>query len=135
VQNLSYDESQQRWFMGVYQGKKKTFPNYLLFAIDARSQPTIRDLVGVPRATSADRKRWEQGYLLDLADDGLQDAATGVRGWNQKADVGFQPVGQGLFYLSVNSGTKGAQTSDLTLMRWTGDAHQPFVPVKAQELP
>ena len=40
--------------------------------------------------------------------------ATGVRGWNQKADVGFQPVGVGLFYLSVNSGGKGAQTSDLS---------------------
>ncbi len=78
---------------------------------------------------------WERGQLLELADDGLKDAATGVRGWNQKADVGFQPVGQGLFYLSVNSGSKGAQTSDLTLMRWTGDANQPFVPVKARKTP
>jgi hypothetical protein len=135
VQNLSYDETLQRWFMGVYQGKKQSFPNYLLFAIDARTQPMMGDLVGVPDATTAGRKRWEQGQLLTLADDGLKDGATGVRGWNQKADVGFQPVGSGLFYLSVASGGKGAQTSDLTLMRWTGDAHQPFVPVKAQELP
>ena len=114
VQNLSYDDSLRRWFMGVYQGKKKSFPNYLLFAIDARTQP-------------------ERGQLLELAEDGLKDAATGVRGWNQKADVGFQPVGDGLFYLSVNSGTKGAQTADLTLMRWTGDANKPFLPVKAEE--
>ena len=124
VQNLSYDDSLQRWFMGVYQGKKPSFPNYLLFAVDARTQPKTGNLVGVG----------EQGQLLELADDGLKDAATGVRGWNQKADVGFQPVGHRLFYLSVSSGTKGAQTSDLTLMRWTGDANQPLVPAKAEEV-
>jgi hypothetical protein len=119
VQNLSYDDSLQRWFMGVYPGKKKSFPNYLLFAIDARMQPQTTDL---------------GGHLLQLADDGLKDASTGVRGWNQKADVGFQPVGHGLFYISVNSGAKGAQTSDLTLMRWTKDVNEPFVPVKAEEI-
>lgn len=122
VQNLSYDDSLQRWFMGVYQGKKKSFPNYLLFAIDARTQPARGDLVGVG----------ERGQLLGLADDGLKDAGSGVRGWHQKADVGFQPVGNRLFYLSVSSGSKGAQTSDLTLMRWTGDANKPFVAVKAE---
>jgi hypothetical protein len=74
-----------------------------------------------------------QGPLLTLAEDGLQDASTGVRGWNQKGDVGFQPVGQGLFYLSVSSGGKGAQTADLTLMRWTADVNQPFVPVNTKE--
>jgi hypothetical protein len=134
VQNLSYDDSLRRWFMGVYQGKKQSFPNYLLFAIDARTQPMMNDLAGV---ASADGKGSEQGQVLELADDGLKGAATGLRGWNQKADVGFQPVGpdlfgHALFYLSVNSGSKGAQTSDLKLMRWTGDAHQPFAPVKAQ---
>jgi hypothetical protein len=131
VQNLSYDDSLQRWFMGVYRGKKQSFPNYLLFAIDARAQPQMRNLVGVP---GPDGKGWEQGQLLELAADGLKDASTGVRGWNQKSDVGFQPVGQQLFYLSVNSGGKGAQTSDLTLMRWTADANQPFVPVKPEEI-
>ena len=50
MQNLSYDDSLQRWFMGVYQGKKKSFPNYLLFAVDARTQPKMGDLVGVPSA-------------------------------------------------------------------------------------
>lgn len=130
VQNLSYDETLQRWFMGVYPGRKTSFPHYSLFAVDARTQPTRSDLVGVPSVEG-----WEQGRLLALADDGLKDAATGVRGWHQKADVGFQPVGHGLFYLSVNSGAKGAQTSDITLMRWTGEAQTPFVPVKAEEVP
>jgi hypothetical protein len=132
VQNLSYDETLHRWFMGVYPGKKSSFPNYLLFAVDARAQPTMSDLIGVP---SASGQGWEKGQLLPLADDGLKDAATGVRGWNQKADVGFQPVGNGLFYVSVNSGRKGAQTSDITLMRRTGDTQKPFAPVTAEEIP
>jgi hypothetical protein len=124
VQNLSYDPGLHRWFLGVYQGQKPSFPNYLLFAVDAREQPVTGDLVGVPGPSG---KGWERGALLALADDGLKDAATGIRGWNQKADVGFQPVGNGLFYLSVNSGAKGRQTADLTLMRWTGDPQKPFV--------
>jgi len=124
VQNLSYDETLHRWFLGVYPGKKPSFPNYLLFAIDARTAPKLSDLTSVG----------ERGQLLELAHDGLKDAATGVRGWNQKADVGFQPVGRGLFYLSVNSGSKEAQTSDLTLMRWTGDATRPFAPAKAEDI-
>lgn len=131
VQNLSYDETLRRWFMGVYQGKKESFPNYLLFAVDAREPPVPADLVGVPGAGG---KGWEQGLLLSLAEDGLKDPATGLRGWNQKADVGFQPVGHGLFYLAVNSRGKGGQSADLTLMRWTGDTQRPFVPVKAEEL-
>jgi hypothetical protein len=72
--------------------------------------------------------------VLALADDGLKDAATGVRGWNQKADVGFQPVGQGLFYVAVNSKTEAGKSADLTLMRWTGDAQAPFAPATATEM-
>lgn len=131
VQNLSYDETQQRWFMGVYQGKKPAFPNYRLFAVEGREPPVMADLVGVPGPGG---DGWEQGLLLPLADDGLKDAATGVRGWNQKADVGSQPVGHGLFYVAVNSKSESGQTADLTLMRWTGDAQEPFAPVTAQEL-
>jgi hypothetical protein len=126
VQNLSYDSTLRRWFLGVYQGKKTAFPNYLLFAVDARARPLRRALIGV-RARAG--KGWEQGMLLDLAEDGLKDVATGIRGWNQKADVGFQPLENGLFYLAANSGGKGRQTADLTLMRWSGDARIPFVPV------
>ena len=137
VQNLSYDESLQRWFLGVYQGKKKEFPNYTLFAVDARTRPVLGDLLGVPGPGG---QGWEQGLLLALADDGLKDPATGIRGWNQKADVGFQPVGGGLFYLSKNSSGKDAsgkawQGADLTLMRWTGDVTTPFVPATDADLP
>jgi len=130
VQNLCYDEAQQRWFLGVYQGKKSAFPNYLLFAIEARTPPVKGDLVGVPRSGG---KGVEQGLLLALAADGLKDPATGIRGWNQKSDVGFQSLGRGFFYLAVNSGAKHQQTADLTLVKWTGNPVTPFVPATEHE--
>jgi hypothetical protein len=131
VQNLAYDEASQRWFMGVYKGSKPSFPNYLMFAVDARTAPKLGDLVGVPGPGG---RGTERGLLLALADDGLKDAATGIRGWNQKADVGLQPVGRGLFYLAVNSGTRGKQTGDITLQRWTGSPAAPFVPATPADL-
>jgi len=131
VQNLAYDPAAERWLMGVYQGRKASFPNYLLFAVEARERPVMVDLIGVP---SPDGPKWEQGLLLGLAEDGLEDPATGIRGWHQKADVGLQPVGGGLHYLAVNSGGNGEQAADLTLMRWTGDAREPLVKATAEDL-
>lgn len=130
VQNLAYDDSLRRWLMGVYLGKKTTFPNYGLFAVEARTKPVTADLVGVPGPGG---QGWEQGPVLALADDGLKDPATGIRGWNQKADVGLQPIGHGLAYLAVNTKIDGQQTADLTMSRWTGDARGPFVPATAED--
>jgi hypothetical protein len=130
VQNLAYDAEAGRWFLGVYQGRKPAFPNYRLFAVEASAQPVRGDLIGVPDAGA---QAWEQGLILPLAEDGLDDAATGLRGWRWKADVGLEPVGRGLFYLAANSGGKGRQTADLTLVRWTGDPERPFAPVDAEE--
>ena len=125
VQNLTYDAGLRRWFMGVYQGKKPAFPNYLMFAVDAQASARLGDLVGVPGPRG---KTWESGRLLPLAADGLRDPRTGLRGWNHKADVGIQAVGDGLFYLATNSGERGRQTGVVNLMRWTGDAERPFAP-------
>jgi hypothetical protein len=131
VQNLAYDELQQRWFLGVYKGTKPTFPNYLMFAIDAHTRPVLGDLVGVPAAAG---NSTERGQLLQLADDGLKDTKTGIRGWNQKSDVGIQPIGGGIFYLAVNSGKRGSQTGDVTLHRWTGNPANPFIPATATDV-
>jgi hypothetical protein len=38
-------------------------------------------------------------------------------------------MGDGLFYIAAKAGAKGRQSADLRLMRWTGDAEKPFVPV------
>ena len=102
-----------------------------MFAVDARTPPTLGDLVGVPGPGG---KGSERGLLLALAADGFADAATGIRGWNQKADVGIQPVCHGLFYLAVGSGTKGQQSGEVTLHRWTGTPAAPFVPATPANL-
>ena len=123
VQNLEYDEALERWFLGVYKGSKPAYPNYTMFAVDAAAKPVMGELAG----TGGDG-----GLLLALADDGLADAATGVRGWNQKADVGVESLGGGLFYLAKDGSRNGRQTADLTLSRWTGDAAAPFAPVSGE---
>jgi hypothetical protein len=130
VQNLAYDEGLQRWFLGVYRGTKPAFPNYLLFAVDARTPPKPGPLIGVPGPGG---EGTEQGSLLALAEDGLADSATGLRGWNKKADVGLQPVGHGLYYLCVNSGSRGRQSADIVLHRWSGDPSAPFAPATKAE--
>ncbi len=126
VQTLAFDESSGLWFLGVYPGYKPAFPNYGLFAVDGRTPARRGALIGVPGARPG---TWETGLLLSLAGLGQHDGATGLRGWHQKADVGLQPVGQGLFYLSRNAGGPGAQHAELQLMCWTGKSDRPFVPV------
>ncbi len=132
VQNLAYDEASQRWFLAVkpYTAPKPGFPHYRMFGIDARTAPVRGALVGVPALGGGN----EQGALLALAADGLKHQVTGIRGWNQETDEGLQPIGHGLFYVAKGSGPKGKQTGDLTLMRWTGDAAQPFVPATAADV-
>ncbi|MCI4592692.1 hypothetical protein MOK15_21780 [Sphingobium sp. BYY-5] len=129
VQNLAYDPTLHRWFMGVYQGNKPVWPNYLLFAVDGHGAPILSDLIGV---RGRDGAKWEKGLLLPLAPEGLHDTQTGIRGWNQKADVGFQPLGDGLYYLVQNAGAKGRQSAEISLMRWTGDPSRPFEPAASR---
>ena len=126
VQNLAYDTHGKRWLLGAYKGRKPAFPNYTLFAVEARAQPVRGDLVGVP---SRDQPGWEQGWLLPLASIGLHDAASGIRGWHQKADVGLQPLGDGLFYLANNLREGDQHVARLELVRWTGDADAPFAAI------
>jgi hypothetical protein len=132
VQNLAYDETLQRWFMGVYKGGKPSFPNYGLFAIDARTMPVHGPLIGVPKAgelPGADGfsgERWEFGLLLPLAEDGFIDRNSSVRGWNRKADVGIQPLGSGLYYMVSNFRTADKEAAEVKLARWSGVAEDPF---------
>lgn len=131
VQNLAYDAEQHRWFLGVYKGTKPSFPNYLLFSVDARTPPRMGELVGVPGPGG---KGFEKGLLLTLLEDGLRDPKTGLRGWNQKADVGLQPIGHSLFFLVKNASSPGGQTADLSLLRWTGKPDEPFTQATVEDL-
>ncbi|BDZ45614.1 hypothetical protein [Naasia aerilata] len=120
VQNLDFDTSSGLWRLGVYPGRKDRFPNFTLFAVEARAKPRYSRLEGLTGV---------RGDLVALAPLGLRDSETGIRGWYQTADVGMESLGGGLFYLSAASGSGGFQTSDLTLVRWTDAADIPFAPV------
>lgn len=116
VQNLAYDESGQRWLLGVYRGQKPSFPNYSLFSIQASAEPVMKDLVGTGG----------QGLLLPLAPEGMSDNATGTRGWMQDASTGIVPLGTGLFYLAEPGRNGNQHTAKLVLYRWIGSPTTAF---------
>ena len=72
VQNMEYSEKENAYFMAVYRGQKKEFPNYLLYAIDASKEPVYKKLRGTN----------EQGYELSLLEKGKQHQETGIYGYN-----------------------------------------------------
>lgn len=119
VQSLDYDPSMRRWFLAVYPGRKAGFPNYSLFAVDALARPRTRALQGLSG---------ERGRLLPLADDGLRDVRTGIRGWRRDVPYGLEALGDGLYYLVSSASSNGRSSATLTLERWTGDSESPFAP-------
>lgn len=123
VQNLEYDAASRCWFMTVYAGKKTGYPNYTLFAADGAARPVKRILEGVPYA--------RRGYVVPLAQAGLQDGATGIRGWRfGYGATGLCSLGDGYFYISHDYRNADGQGSVIRLYRLTGDAEQPFKAVE-----
>ena len=107
----------------VYKGKKSEYPNYALFAIDGKKPARKQVLQGF------DKK--EKGLVLTMAEDGLKDPATGIRGWNFRADTGIESLGKGYFYVSESGKTQEkVQYCNLRLYRWTGNAEKPFEEVR-----
>ncbi|MBQ8605746.1 MAG: hypothetical protein IJ408_03330 [Clostridia bacterium] len=74
VQNMEYCEQENAYFMAVYRGTKKEFPNYYLFAIDASEKPVFKKLRGID----------EEGYELSLLKKGLYHQQSGTYGYNFK---------------------------------------------------
>ena len=124
IQNLEYDTNTGYWFVAVYPGKKSTFPNYSLFAIDGAKSPAQQILKGFDSN--------EQGKMLQLVKSGLYDAKSGIYGWSFKwGATGIFSLGNGYFYISQNGVTENKkQYCNLQLYQWTGEVHNPFEEVK-----
>lgn len=124
IQNLEYDAHTGYWFAAVYPGKKSTFPNYNLFAIDGAQSPALQTLKGFDDG--------EKGAVIQLAESGLYDERSGVYGWNFNwGATGIFSLGNGYFYISQNGVTPDKkQSCRLQLYRWTGEADSPFDEVK-----
>ena len=91
IQNLEYDPVSKTMLAAVYQGTKEQFPNYPMFFIDCTKKPEK----GIPAGLE------EQGEMLSLAEIGLCDEATGIRGSHFRyGSTGMISLGDGLFYFS-----------------------------------
>ena len=124
VQNLAFDKASGKMFLAVYNGSKKQWPNYDLYAVETSQTPFRGRLEGVPYL----KGKVEQ---LSLSQDGIKDPSSGICGWNFKwGSTGLCPLGNGTFYISVNGNEGGSQFCKATLYHWTGDSLNPFEPIR-----
>lgn len=124
LQNLEYDSYTGYWFACAYPGKKQAFPNYSLFMIDGAQKATKETLKGFVPA--------QKGLVVSLADVGLSDAKTGVRGSDWKwGSTGVESLGKGYYYFSENAkNADKKQVCKMRLYKWNGYNKQLFLEVK-----
>ena len=113
VQNLEYDPYKQVYFMAVYTGEKKQFPNYHLYAADARQAPEVQQLRGLN----------EYGKVVPLFQGGQRHEPSGIRGCNfPYGSTGLFACGDGRYYISENHVSRSGQCSLIYRYVWDDDA-------------
>lgn len=113
VQNLEYDPYKQVYFMAVYTGEKKQFPNYHLYAADARQAPEVQQLRGLN----------EYGKVVPLFQGGQRHEPSGIHGWNfPYGSTGLFACGDGRYYISENHVSRSGQCSLIYRYVWDDDA-------------
>ena len=113
VQNLEYDPYKQVYFMAVYTGEKKQFPNFHLYAADARQAPEVQQLRGLN----------EYGKVVPLFQGGQRHEPSGIRGWNfPYGSTGLFACGDGRYYISENHVSRSGQCSLIYRYVWDDDA-------------
>ena len=123
VQNLEYDPFTEAWLMAVYKGVKEHYPNYTLFAADAKARPAKQTLQGVPYL--------KKGLVVPLKAEGLKDAKTGIRGWMWGVgSTGMAALGGGYYYFSHNYNSEQGQGSTIRMYRYTDLKDEAFEEVK-----
>ena len=123
VQNLEYDPFTEAWLMAVYKGVKEHYPNYTLFAADAKARPAKQTLQGIPYI--------KKGLVVPLKAEGLKDATTGIRGWMWGVgSTGMAALGGGYYYFSHNYNSEQGQGSTIRMYRYTDLKDEAFEEVK-----
>lgn len=103
VQNLEYDPESRLMLAAVYRGQKPQFPNYSMFLIDHKKTPF----------TDGEKER------LQLADIGLLDEKSGIRGINfPYGATGMISLGDGYFYFSHDFRNENGWGSEVCLYRF-----------------
>lgn len=104
VQNLEYDSAENAFFMSVYPGIKKEFPNYSLFIVDATIPPKTTELFGLK----------EEGKLLCLKKSGHYHKPTGIYGWHfPHGSTGLCSLGNKKWLISEHHVSQSGQCSFL----------------------
>ena len=123
VQNLEYDPHTHSWLMAVYKGVKEHYPNYTLFAADAKARPSKQTLQGIPYIN--------KGMVVPLKEVGAKDEKTGIRGWMWGVgSTGMTSLGGGYFYFSHNYNSEQGQGSTIRMYRYTGEIDAAFEEIK-----
>lgn len=113
VQNMEYDPFTGDVLLAVYPGRKPQYPNYPLFVLDGRAAPALRPLRGLDEA----------GFTLSLAPGGLEDPASGLRGYAfPLGSTGLNALGDGHFYVSHDAKEADGWSCTARLYRWDGKA-------------
>lgn len=121
VQNLEYDKSRNIWLLACYAGKKSTFSNYNLFAVNSAVAPIVRPLYGVGYE--------EVGPVLTYSYKGgrTDRKDIDVRGWHNKLGAcGMCSLGDGYFYLASAEKSEQGQSATLHLARFVGTPSKAF---------
>ena len=109
VQNLAYDPHSGRMYMAVYPGKKSSFPNYKLFALDMKQNPFKAELKDVPYESSAVEQLKVTGN------------------WHFKwGSTGLCPLGDGRYYISHNGKDANGQYCKATMYIYSDSDQSPF---------
>ena len=119
VQNLEYDPHTGYMFMAVYRGKKETFPNYPMYAVDMKRGVTVE------RHNALD----EEIATLSLAAIGKCHEASGVWGIEfPYGSTGMIALGDGCFYFSQDFGNGRDKPwgTNVVLYRFDGNAFLPI---------
>jgi len=116
VQNIEYDSYTNSFLLAVYKGKKPEYPNYSLFAVDAKIAPKREKLKGLN----------EDGDVLTLLDAGKIHEETGIRGWDfPRGSTGIYAWGDGTYTISESRIAKTGQCS--LLVKYVWDEVHPFI--------
>ena len=118
VQNLEYDAFTGDWFLAVYPGFKKKYPNCPLYIVDGAVPPKEGPLRGL----SGD------GMLLTLK-EGPVKGPDGISGFPFPfGSTGLYSFGDGRFYISHEGKNADGEYTDVYLYRYAPDAARaPFI--------
>lgn len=124
VQNMAYDSHSGNFYLAVYKGAKKQFPNYDLFVVNGSKKPYKSDIIENNKTTKV--------RTLSLLNAGNFDRASQVWGWYFNwGSTGLCPLKDGLFYISHNRKSEnGLQETTIYKYKWIGNAEEAFLIVK-----